>query len=45
VIVAIAAASGAAGLIVVAPNQASVLILLGRYTGTVDRPRFHWVNP
>jgi regulator of protease activity HflC (stomatin/prohibitin superfamily) len=35
----------AAGLIVVAPNQAVVLILLGRYTGTVDRPGFHWVNP
>jgi regulator of protease activity HflC (stomatin/prohibitin superfamily) len=45
VIVAIAVAVCAAGLIVVAPNQASVLILLGRYTGTVDRPGFHWVNP
>jgi regulator of protease activity HflC (stomatin/prohibitin superfamily) len=35
----------ATGLVVVAPNQAVVLILLGRYTGTVDRPGFHWVNP
>jgi regulator of protease activity HflC (stomatin/prohibitin superfamily) len=45
VIVAILAALVAAGLIVVSPNQAAVLILLGRYTGTVDRPGFHWVNP
>jgi SPFH domain / Band 7 family len=45
VVVALAAVVGAAGLIVVAPNQPAVLILLGRYTGTVDRAGFHWVNP
>jgi regulator of protease activity HflC (stomatin/prohibitin superfamily) len=45
VVVALAAVVGAAGLIVVAPNQAAVLILLCRYTGTVDRAGFHWVNP
>ena len=35
----------AAGLIVVEPNEAKVLVLFGRYTGTVDQPGFWWVNP
>jgi regulator of protease activity HflC (stomatin/prohibitin superfamily) len=44
-LLAVAALVLAAGLIVVEPNEAKVLVLFGRYTGTVDRPGFHWVNP
>jgi hypothetical protein len=35
----------AAGLVVVEPNEAEVLVLLGRYTGTLTQPGFWWVNP
>ncbi len=34
-----------AGLIVLQPNEARVLILFGRYTGTVDVPGLWLVNP
>jgi regulator of protease activity HflC (stomatin/prohibitin superfamily) len=34
-----------AGLFIVQPNQAAVLQLFGRYTGTVKRPGLHWANP
>lgn len=35
----------ALGLLVLQPNQASVLIVLGSYRGTVAEPGFWWVNP
>jgi regulator of protease activity HflC (stomatin/prohibitin superfamily) len=33
------------GFVVVQPNQAKVATFLGRYSGTVCRAGFHWVNP
>jgi regulator of protease activity HflC (stomatin/prohibitin superfamily) len=33
------------GLFTVAPNQAAVLQLFGRYVGTVKRTGLHWANP
>jgi regulator of protease activity HflC (stomatin/prohibitin superfamily) len=36
---------GARGLTVVAPGQARVVLLFGRYSGTIRRPGMHWVNP
>src|SRR5947209_19101646 len=36
---------GVRGLIAVAPGQARVVQLFGRYTGTVRAPGLHWVNP
>ena len=45
---AVLAAAGIAagfGLTVVAPNEARVLLFLGRYTGTVRRDGLRWVNP
>lgn len=36
---------GIAGLTVVNPNQARVLQLFGKYTGTLKEPGWHWVNP
>lgn len=35
----------AAGLFVVQPNQAAVLIFFGKYTGSVKANGFWWVNP
>ena len=35
----------AAGFIAVQPNDACVLIVFGRYTGTVATPGLSWVNP
>jgi regulator of protease activity HflC (stomatin/prohibitin superfamily) len=34
-----------AGHIVVNPNEAKVLLLFGRYAGTVKRDGWYWVNP
>ncbi|MGH2872674.1 MAG: SPFH domain-containing protein [Solirubrobacteraceae bacterium] len=34
-----------AGFVIIAPNQASVLILFGRYAGTVAEAGLWWVNP
>jgi regulator of protease activity HflC (stomatin/prohibitin superfamily) len=34
-----------AGFVVVQPNDSRVLVLFGRYTGTVARDGFYWVNP
>jgi regulator of protease activity HflC (stomatin/prohibitin superfamily) len=34
-----------AGLVVIQPNEAIVLVFFGRYTGTVRTDGFHWVNP
>ena len=34
-----------AGITVVAPNEARVVQLFGRYRGTIHRDGLHWVNP
>ena len=34
-----------AGLFVVNPNEARVLVLFGKYSGSVKRDGFHWANP
>jgi SPFH domain / Band 7 family len=39
------AALPAAGLVAVQPNESKVLIVFGRYTGTVRRPGLSFVNP
>jgi regulator of protease activity HflC (stomatin/prohibitin superfamily) len=39
------AALVAPGLTVVQPNEGKVLIVFGRYTGTIRRPGLSWVNP
>ncbi len=36
---------GIAGLLIVNPNESSVLILFGAYKGTVKKNGFWWVNP
>ncbi len=33
------------GLMIVNPNEAKVLVLFGKYTGSVKRQGWHWVNP
>jgi SPFH domain / Band 7 family len=33
------------GLVVVQPNEARVVLFLGRYVGTLDQARLWWVNP
>jgi regulator of protease activity HflC (stomatin/prohibitin superfamily) len=33
------------GFVVVAPNEAKVATLLGRYRGTLRQAGFHWINP
>lgn len=33
------------GFVVVSPNEAKVLQVFGKYTGTLREPGFHWVNP
>jgi len=33
------------GLFVLQPNEARVLVLFGRYKGTVRKDGFHWANP
>ena len=39
------ALGAAGGLVVVEPNESRVLILFGRYTGTVTAAGWWWVNP
>ena len=36
---------GAAGIVVVQPNEARVLILFGRYNGSITEPGLWWCNP
>jgi regulator of protease activity HflC (stomatin/prohibitin superfamily) len=43
--VALAVALAAPGLVVVQPNESRVLILFGRYVGTLTEARLWWVNP
>jgi regulator of protease activity HflC (stomatin/prohibitin superfamily) len=33
------------GLVLVEPNQASAVMLFGKYKGTLRTPGFHWINP
>ncbi|MFO0634561.1 MAG: SPFH domain-containing protein [Nannocystaceae bacterium] len=33
------------GLVLVEPNQSKVVLLLGKYKGTLRKPGFHWINP
>jgi regulator of protease activity HflC (stomatin/prohibitin superfamily) len=33
------------GLLVVNPNESVVLVLFGKYTGTIKRNGFYWINP
>lgn len=44
-IVALAGLVLGPGFVVVAPNESSVLILFGRYAGTLTEARLWWVNP
>jgi len=41
----VAAVIGLAGLIIVNPNEAKVLLLFGAYKGTVKQSGWYWVNP
>jgi regulator of protease activity HflC (stomatin/prohibitin superfamily) len=45
VIAVLAALAGWRGLVAVAPGQARVVQLLGRYRGTLREPGLAWVNP
>jgi regulator of protease activity HflC (stomatin/prohibitin superfamily) len=40
-----ATAVGLGGLVVVEPNEAKVLLLFGRYIGTIKKDGWYWVNP
>src|SRR5688500_7825209 len=33
------------GLVLVEPNQARVVLLFGKYRGTIRKQGFHWINP
>ena len=45
IVVFVVAGIGGAGFVVVAPNESRVLILFGRYTGTLLDSGWWWVNP
>jgi len=45
VLVAIAGLATWGGMFILQPNQAMVLVFLGKYTGTVKGAGWHWVNP
>jgi regulator of protease activity HflC (stomatin/prohibitin superfamily) len=45
VVVLVLVAIALMGFVIVQPNESSVLILFGRYTGTVLEPGPWWVNP
>jgi regulator of protease activity HflC (stomatin/prohibitin superfamily) len=44
-VVTLAVVLAAPGFVVVQPNQSRVLILFGRYIGTLTEPRLWWCNP
>jgi regulator of protease activity HflC (stomatin/prohibitin superfamily) len=44
-LVVVAAVVVGAGFVVVQPNESRVLILFGRYVGTLSEARLWWVNP
>src|SRR5437879_704490 len=45
ILVAIAGLASWGGMFILQPNQAMVLVFLGKYTGTVKGAGWHWVNP
>ena len=45
VLLALAVAVGSTGLTIVNPNEARVLVLLGRYAGSLKHEGLWWVNP
>lgn len=45
IVLVVVAALTRAGFVVVEPNESKVLILFGRYTGTILDPGLWWVNP
>ena len=45
VLLGIAAFLCMGGLFVIQPNQAEVLVFLGRYRGTVRKDGWYWTNP
>jgi len=45
VVVLVLAAIACLGFVIVQPNESSVLILFGRYIGTLTQPGPWWVNP
>jgi regulator of protease activity HflC (stomatin/prohibitin superfamily) len=45
VLVLVVDSAGFAGLTVVNPNEARVVLLFGRYKGSLKEPGFWWVNP
>jgi len=45
VVLAVLALGACAGFVVIQPNESVVLIVFGRYTGTVLRDGWSWVNP
>lgn len=45
IVLAIIGVIGFIGLIIVNPNEACVLVLFGKYTGTIKENGFYWVNP
>jgi len=45
IVLALAGVAISAGLIIVEPNGSKVLLLFGRYLGTVKQSGFQWVNP
>ena len=44
-VLGVAAMFALSGLMVIQPNDSRVLVLFGRYTGSVTRPGFFWANP
>jgi regulator of protease activity HflC (stomatin/prohibitin superfamily) len=44
-VLVVAAVAVGAGLVVVQPNDSRVLVFFGRYTGSITRPGFYFVNP
>src|SRR5207244_1099291 len=42
---ALAALLSIGGLFVIQPNQAEVLVFLGRYRGTIRQAGWYWTNP
>ncbi len=44
-VLAVVTLAAAAGFVVVQPNDSRVLVFFGRYTGSITRPGFYFVNP
>src|SRR5262249_17498405 len=44
-VAALAAVACLAGMVIVEPNESSVVVLFGRYRGTIAEAGWYWVNP